>query len=190
MFSFFPQWQRFLGSLSSLPSRPILELEEEYVRVFMHNPDYPPCFPYESIYVDHGEQGVGWLIALVEREYATAGLALSPSFKDLPDHIAVELEFMAFLCAKEAEAWGGGSHEEGVRLLERQASFLGRHLALWVPRWARGVAVVGRGGIYPVVAEAVEAFISHDQELVGLLLEWLCTGREAKSWARPWGQPQ
>jgi len=168
-FIFFPQWQRFLTSLAELPSHHALE--EEYVRVFMHSPERAPCLPYESVYADPGGQAAGWVVALLEREYAAAGLALSPSLKDLPDHVAVELEFMAFLCSQEADAWNRAVVKEAVQTLERQAAFLSKHLARWFPEWARRVATANGEGIYSVVAETTRAFISHDQDLISILLE-------------------
>ncbi len=88
-FAFFPKWRRLLTALAELPAGHALE--EEYIGVFMHNPERAPCLPYESIYVEPGGEAAGWVVALLEREYAAAGLALSPSLKDLPDHVAVEL---------------------------------------------------------------------------------------------------
>ncbi|MFQ5996655.1 MAG: molecular chaperone [Dehalococcoidales bacterium] len=168
-FSFFPQWQRLLTSLADLPNHHTLE--EKYVRVFMHSPEGAPCLPYESVYVDPGGQAAGWIVAMLEREYAAAGLAISPSLKDLPDHVAVELEFMASLCRQEADAWNRKVLKEGVQTLECQANFLDRHLSRWLPEWARQVTIADGEGIYSVVAETARAFISHDQDLIDSLLD-------------------
>ncbi len=139
--------------------------------MFMHSPERAPCLPYESVYLDPGGQAAGWIVALLEREYAVAGLALSPSLKDLPDHVAVELEFMAFLCGQEADAWNNGAVEDSVQFLEHQATFLDRHLSRWFPEWARQVTTADSKGIYSVVAETAWAFISHDQDLISSLLD-------------------
>lgn len=172
-FPVYPQWKRVLGSLSALDSEQVRGLEEEYVRLFMHHPEHTPCLPYESVYVDPGGQAVGQVITLVEREYAAAGLSLSPSLKDLPDHAAVELEFMAFLCAQEADAWERESLTEGVQALERQASFLERHLVRWFPRWAGEVETLAGEGIYYLVAAAAGAFVGQDGDLLKVLLQML-----------------
>ncbi len=145
----------------------------------MHSAEGTPCLPYESVYVDPGRQAAGWIVALLEREYAAAGLALAPSLKDLPDHVAVELEFMAFLCAQEADAWNREAVREGIQALERQAAFLDKHLARWLPEWARQVARANGEGIYPVVTETVRAFTSHDQDLISTLSDRLVRMPEA-----------
>ena len=168
-FAFFPQWQRLLTSLADLPDKHTLE--EEYVRVFMHSLERAPCLPYESAYMDPGGQAAGWILAMLEQEYAAAGLALSPSLKDLPDHITVELEFMAFLCGQEADAWNRETESEGIKTLEREVAFLSSHLNRWVPGWSRRVAIADSKGIYSVVAETARTFVSHEQDLIGILLD-------------------
>jgi anaerobic sulfite reductase subunit A len=172
-FPIYSHWKRMLGSLSALDGHWVGELGEEYVRLFMHHPERTPCLPYESVYVDRGGQAVGWVTTLVEREYAVAGLSLSPSLKDLPDHAAVELEFMAFLCAQEAGAWERESLTEGIRALERQASFLDRHLGRWFPQWATEVETLAGEGIYPLMAATAGAFVGQDGDLLEVLLRRL-----------------
>jgi TorA maturation chaperone TorD len=173
-FIFFPQWKRLLASLNKLPDQH--DLEAEYVRLFIHNPNSPesaPCLPYESVYTDNGDSGSGWLLARLEREYGSAGLAISPLLKDLPDHVAVEMEFMSYLCGQEADLWGREAVKEGIQILERQAGFLTRHLYRWLPQWTRRVETYDRAGIYSVVAEAVRIFTSHDQDLVNTVVNML-----------------
>ncbi len=182
-FAFFGQWQSLLGSLAGITSRPVAELEEEFVRVFLHGQGVAPCSPYESAYTAPEGEAAAWLMAVLEKEYAVSGLALSPTLKDLPDHVAVELEFMAFLCGTEADAWSSEALREGVESLERQATFLDRHLIRWLPAWARRVAVADGGGIYSLVAETAQAFARHDRDLMRLIVDRL--GEAAKAAPTP-----
>ena len=174
-FAFFPQWKRLLTALADLKGHRILG--EEYMRVFQHSPGGTPCLPYESVYVDPGRQAAGWVMVLLQQEYAAAGLAVSPAMNEPPDHVAVELEFMAFLCGQEAEAWGREAMTDSARALERQAAFLRRHLGLWFPELAQRVATADGQGLYSVVAETAKAFISHDQDLIAVLLDRLRQGQ-------------
>lgn len=167
--SFFPQWQRLLASLADLPD--CHTLAKEYVKIFRFSSKTVRCMPYESLYVSPGGEATGWVLAEIEGEYAAAGLALSPSQKDPPDFISIELEFMAFLCGQEIEAWNREAKKEGIQALKRQAAFLNEHLARWVPNWARLVETTASEGVYSVVAEAARVFISHDRDLVNTLLD-------------------
>jgi TorA maturation chaperone TorD len=109
-------------------------------------------------------------MAALDGEYGAAGLAVATSFKEPPDHAAVELEFMSFLCGKEAEAWSKRSLKDGVKQLEAEAGFLGRHLYLWFPVLAEQVARHAGDGFYTVVTRAAHDFIGHDQALLDALL--------------------
>lgn len=166
-FPFFGQWQRLLASLYGLAEDETAKVEEEYVRLFLVNPEAPP---YESFYIEPQGWVTGWILAQLEREYDRVGLALSPSSGEPPDHVAVELEFMAFLCDREARAWEEDL-EKDIQCLKRQRDFLDRHLGRWFPLFARWVKQTAPEGIYGVVVEAAEAFIKHDFDLLNLLME-------------------
>ena len=60
----------------------------------------------------------------VRHRYAEAGLVMPKNFTDLPDHIAVEMEFMHFLCAEELKDIGQGNSEESTRRRRWNKNFL------------------------------------------------------------------
>ena len=120
-------WNSDAGSIELNP----LELRLEYNRLFV-GPGAPACPPYESVYRrDRPESERGMLMGPsvidVKKRYSEAGLQINKDFSDLPDHVAVELEFMCFLCAKEAEA---GADEEIWK--RRQTEFWKFHLNTWI----------------------------------------------------------
>ena len=170
-FPFFHPWQRLLTALQELAAGELGQLQETYVSLFMLHRDGALCLPYESFYRDPHGQAVGWVAAQLEREYAAAGLTLAPSLHDLPDHVAVELEFMAFLCDREAQAWEGEALTEGLQALREQRAFLKAHLGRWFPAFARQVMAADPLGLYAVAAEAAHAFVHHDRDWVTLLVQ-------------------
>jgi DMSO reductase family type II enzyme chaperone len=127
-------------------------LKREYPRLFI-GPGHVPAPPYESVHrqdVPEIERGLvmGRSTVDARRRYAEAGLQLSPDFTDLPDHIAVELEFMYFLCTKEAEAW---QVQDGEAALQRRAAehaFLSEHLSKWVPTFCQAVTQAAQEEFY------------------------------------------
>ena len=167
-FPFFGPWQQLFRALHRLAEDEIAELQEQYTRLFLVNPDSPP---YESFYLDPQRNATGWVVAQLEREYAKRGLALSSSLQEPADHAAVELEFMAFLCKVEAQAWNREASEEGRQILNWERAFLEGHLKRWFPAFARRLATLDPEGLYTLSAEAAAAFIQHDRDLVALLLE-------------------
>jgi TorA maturation chaperone TorD len=137
------------------------------MRLFLINPEVPP---YESLYTAPRADGGGIVAARLAREYADAGLALAPSLAEPPDAVAVELEFMAFLTEQEAQAWSHGSRDEAVQVLAHEQRFLIQHLGRWFPALARRVRTAAPAGFYATVAEATDAFVRHDGDLIDLVL--------------------
>ncbi|MFQ5990008.1 MAG: molecular chaperone [Candidatus Methylomirabilales bacterium] len=169
-FSFFIQWKELLDVLQNLGGLKSATVQEQYVQIFMVNPEYAPCLPYESAYAEEGSNP-GWTAVMLEREYAAAGLSLAASLREAPDHAAVEFEFMAFLCNQEASAWEATRLNEGVTALKRQTTFLEQHLSRWLPALAKRVSGKDPSGLYATVTRAAEAFIAHDRGLVEALVE-------------------
>jgi TorA maturation chaperone TorD len=178
-FAFFAPWQRLLTTLDGLTENEMGEMEDTYVRLFSSHAGGAVCQASESCHLDPRGQAAGWIAAQLEHEYAAAGLMLLPTAQELPDHAAVELEFMAFLCDQEAQAWDAAALAAGLQMLERQGAFLEQHLGRWFPTFARHLAVTEGAGLYAVIADAAHTFIYHDQELTTLLWQRMRCQRNA-----------
>ncbi|MEE9197211.1 MAG: molecular chaperone TorD family protein, partial [bacterium] len=98
------------------------------------------------------------------------GFSLAPAVGEPPDHAAVELEFMSLLCGREVEAWIREDLTESAESLEREKHFLAQHLSRWFPEFTRRVANRNGSGFYALAADAAQAFIAHDLDLVSVLL--------------------
>lgn len=175
-FAFFGRWSHLLCFLKDLGQRRLEDIQSRYISIFVVNPAGVPCPPYESVYREPAGRPTGWLLAQVEREYATAGLGPKAEKRELPDHVAVETEYLGVLCGREAEAWEEKNRAAGTEAVRRQNAFLDRHLALWFPDFAGQVVAADISGVYATVSEAAQAFISHDGDLLGALLEMLSAG--------------
>ena len=110
------------------------------------------------------------------KEYRKAGIFKVDEFTEPEDHVALELQFMAYQCGKMEEALQKGDDSETGRLLEVQKDFLDKHLSIWIPRLTKDILESGRAGFYRGAAKITEAFIKMDKETVDGLLE----GREAE----------
>jgi TorA maturation chaperone TorD len=178
-FAIFGEWSRLLSLLTNLDSkdaRDVQEIQNGFVSLFAAGAEGVPCPPYESVYREPGGRPSGWLLAEIERDYATVGLALSPDTKEFPDHVSLETEFLAIVCGLEAEAWDDEDLKRGIKVLRKEMAFLDGHLSLWFASFARRVAAADGGGVYAALAAGTEAFISHDRDLVGELVETLSRG--------------
>ena len=136
-------------------------LEIEYNRLFV-GPGRPQASPYESVYRDPRGLVMGPAAQDVGRRYAEAGLALAPDHHDLPDHVATELGFVAYLALQEAEAQG----QDATAWLDRERAFLRDHLTVWLPRFCRRVREASRHPFYSALAELTVIFVNLDMEWI------------------------
>lgn len=117
--------------------------QEETRRTFMNlfkvpGPEY--VAPYESVFRDtrdiEGRTVRGLLMGPsavdVQRWYRLAAVDVSDGYKDLPDHIALELNFLAHLCGKEVEFAANNDEARLVRAWEMERDFLKAHILSWI----------------------------------------------------------
>lgn len=134
------------------------ELDAEYNRLFV-GPGTPRVYPYESLYRDSAGLVMGPAAREVLQAYYRSGFVINAAYRDLPDHIAVEFEFMARLCTEEAEAAARGRPDLVVRLKEEQASFLRAHLCAWVPALCEKLLRETSAPFYRGLAEITSMFV-------------------------------
>jgi len=144
------------------------DLKIEYARLFV-GPYSVPAPPYGSVYLEDQRRVMGHSTMDVQKKYAQAGLTLSETFKDNPDHIMAELEFMYFLIFKEIQAIQGGSLETVSDFLLKQRLFLQDHLAVWIKDFGQNIETHSQKNFYKGLAMATQTFISEDfAQIAGL----------------------
>jgi TorA maturation chaperone TorD len=164
-FSFSTQLLRLHEICDGIDEQKLTRLQNRYVALFVTATGGVPCLPHESAYVAGTPGDEAQVLADIERDYATVGLYCSPAQKQPPDHISLELEFMAILCGREAEAWDMKEAKRAVRLLEKEHGFLDQHLGMWLPTFTRAVNAADAGGVYSRIGDALLAFVTHDSDL-------------------------
>ena len=119
-------------------------LRAEYDRVFgLVVPK--ECPPYETEYHPTQETFVrSQQMADIAGFYRAFGIEPAQSSPERPDHLALELEFMAFLLTKKRLALAAVELDpeaaEQVSICDRaQRDFFRDHLAWWVPSFAAGL---------------------------------------------------
>ena len=132
-------------------------LEREFTRLFL-GPGRPVAYPFESVYREGRTMGDTTLD--VRRRLAGEGLA--PGDQTLPDHVGIELAFMAHLVSREGLAWDDGDGDRARDCLSRQESFLHDHLVTWLPQFCHRVLVGRPHAHYADVARRAETFVTSD----------------------------
>ncbi|MDP6675217.1 MAG: molecular chaperone TorD family protein [Gammaproteobacteria bacterium] len=129
------------------------KLKYEYSALFEVGGDGPPCPIREDLQTG---QRKGTREDLV-RFYNYFNYKLEEKFAWAPDHLSVELEFMHFLCYREASA-----ETDATSYQLAQADFSERHLVCWVPELASSVARVASDSIYRRVIDTVDQYLAVD----------------------------
>ncbi len=165
--AFYPSWVALREAFRGLNNS--RRIQREHIRLFSVGPRGPICPPHESYYRAPPGQRTAIIIQL-DGEYARMGLDLSPDYGGLPDHVSIEMDAMAFLCQREADAWNDGSYEEARETMKEELAFLKRHLGTWFPSFADLVVRAAKDPFHKVIVEAADAFIKHDQDYLSFLL--------------------
>ncbi|MBF0624714.1 MAG: molecular chaperone TorD family protein [Magnetococcales bacterium] len=143
--------------------RTLADLAEEYTRLFL-GPG-PHLSLHEAVLVPGGA-GLLWgrETAVVKTCMGEAGCAVADQAELLPDHLAVELEFMAHLCAEEAQGWLSGDAVGARNAAAWQTAFLNGHLGTWVGSVRERLEAARPSPFYAVFAELLCAFVRQEVE--------------------------
>ena len=120
--------------------------------------------PHESVQLKRGS-GILWgeETGIVKRFMQAAGFELDADFAGIPDHLAVELEFLSHLTAREAEAWQAGDKEAARAALGWQRRFLTDHLGKWAARLCRKVEAAAETPLYGQFAKLLRRFLAGEK---------------------------
>jgi TorA maturation chaperone TorD len=88
--------------------------------------------------------------------------------KDAPDHIAMELEFMYYLVAKQIQATNEGNLQDILLYQQKQKTFLYSHLARWLPEFTENVQKNAQTEFYKKLAQLTEMFVKEDSGVCAL----------------------
>ncbi len=145
-------------------------LKVDYAKLFV-GPFKLFAAPYGSVYLDGERKVMGDSTLDVQNRYRQAGLDTAGNFKDAPDHITAELEFMYYLIFKEIEAFANSDIETAIGFIQRQKSFLEDHLMAWVPEFANSIIEYAENPFYPNLARATETFLKESYDIVCRFLD-------------------
>jgi len=126
------------------------ELRYEYADIFL-NAGVTPVFPYESVYATGKPLVMQKPVFEIRKLFREAGVHKSEDYKDLDDHIAVEFEFMRYLCEKNKP--------------ELQAKFMAEHLA-WMKNFCDNLKKYSQEDFYKAMGELTESIVSMEEKII------------------------
>ncbi|HEY4699055.1 MAG TPA: molecular chaperone TorD family protein [Nitrososphaerales archaeon] len=81
-----------------------------------------------------------------------------------PDHIGLELLFMANICKLESQAYSNNTQKTTDKLQKEQLTFLTEHIINWLPFFAEKIVKSDKNGFYSNIVKLSKTFIQSDLE--------------------------
>ena len=134
------------------------ELRVEFAKLFV-GPFELLAPPYGSVYLDEGGRVMGDSTMEVIDAYEKEGLSRSDNFKDLPDHIAVEMEFMSYLIYTERKALDRLDSDTTKEYADKQEDFLNAFVRPWINPFCKKIKEGTENSFYRALAGCLSTFI-------------------------------
>jgi TorA maturation chaperone TorD len=148
---------RVLGE--SFAAASLDDLLLDYTRLFL-GPFDIRAKPYGSVWLEGERVVMGDTTMAVRELYAEGGFELAADFREVPDHVAAEVEFLYLLVFKENEARRAGDARalEAANALKRR--FLREHLGRWIGPFTAAVRRAAETDFYRRLADLTEGFVT------------------------------
>lgn len=134
----------------------------DYTRLFL-GPFDIQAKPYGSVYLDGEKVVMGDSTMDAMACYKRGGFEPAEDFREMPDHVAVELEFLYLVNFRKAEALASGNQEQLAEYEAMRRGFLQKHLGRWVADFVARITAEATSNFYRVLGELLAAFIERQK---------------------------
>ncbi len=130
----------------------------DYTRLFL-GPVNAIAKPYGSVWLNGQKTVMGDSTMAVLELYEEGGFEIDEGFRELPDHIAAELEFLYLLTYRANEARRNGEVEALKAITGLKKRFVEEQLRLWIGPFTAAVKAGAQSGFYRELAELTDRFV-------------------------------
>lgn len=134
------------------------ELLLDYTRLFL-GPTHTLAKPYGSVWLEGEKTLMGDTTMAILDLYREGGFDMDQEFKELPDHVAVELEFLYLLIFRQNEARLDGDDDRLNAMSDLKKRFLAAHLGRWVGPFTEAVGERAESVFYRELAGLTRLFV-------------------------------
>lgn len=157
-----PELAAIAGRLGpAFAAQPIEELRVDYTRLFL-GPAGARAQPYAAVWLSGENLLLQGSTLDVRAMYEAGGFDIADDFRDLPDHVAVELESLYLLIHRENEARWSGRRDEQAALEALMRRFLDDHLGRWLGPFILAKHDGAQTVFYEALAELTEALVRRE----------------------------
>jgi putative dimethyl sulfoxide reductase chaperone len=136
-----------------------VDLNVDYAKLFV-GPNELLAPPFGSVYLDGERRVMGDSTMEVIKMYEEQGLTIDKDFRNLPDHITAELEFMYYLIFREIEALEKSDMAAALNSIKAQELFLNRFLKPWIQPFCSKMREGADSGFFRSLADCTLTFIN------------------------------
>lgn len=133
----------------------------DYTRLFL-GPSHILARPYGSVWLEGEKSLMQDSTMAVQELYQEGGFDMDAEFRELPDHIAAELEFLYLLIYRENEARRNADPEALIAITGLRERFLSEHLGSWIGSFAAAVKAGAQSGFYRELAGLTDRFVRRE----------------------------
>jgi TorA maturation chaperone TorD len=134
------------------------ELLLDYTRLFL-GPNQVIAQPYGSTWLSAEKTLMGESSMAVQKLYEAGGFEIAEDFRELPDHVAAELEFLYLLIFRQNQAHREGDAAALNSVTSLRKRFLGEHLGRWAGPFTAAVRSGAQSAFYRELAELTDRFV-------------------------------
>ncbi|MCK9389912.1 MAG: molecular chaperone TorD family protein [Sulfuritalea sp.] len=152
---------------AAFAAQDLLVLLVDYTRLFI-GPSQPVAMPYASFWLTDDPSMRHEATMAVLDFYEQGGFDISDDFRELPDHVAAELEFLYLLIFSQNQAQPGGSTDQLSAANALHRRFVTDHLGAWVSSFAAAIRAGADTAFYRELAGFTERFVRVEADLLRL----------------------
>lgn len=154
-----PELASHAGGLGEAFAAASLEdLLVDYARLFL-GPTQILVQPYGSVWLTDEKTLMQDATVAVLDLYRQGGFEMDEGFRELPDHVAAELEFLYLMLFRENEARGNGDADALEKAMRLKQRLLAEHLGRWIGPFTAAIGEHAESDFYRRLAETTGYFV-------------------------------
>jgi putative dimethyl sulfoxide reductase chaperone len=130
----------------------------DYTRLFL-GPVDTLAKPYGSAWLGGQQAVMQDSTVAVQQLYEEGGFEISEDFRELPDHVAAELEFLYLLIFRATTARRDGDLESLEAMAAIRRRFLAEHLGAWIGSFTQAAERGAQTAFYRELAQLTRLFV-------------------------------
>jgi TorA maturation chaperone TorD len=134
----------------------------DYTRLFL-GPTNVIAQPYESVWLTGETTLMQDSTMAILGLYKEGGFEIDEEFRELPDHVAAELEFLYLLIFRELQARQIGDADALRKMTGLRRRLLEEHLGIWIGPFAAAVRAGARSDFYRELAELTGRIVTMER---------------------------